>query len=65
MSSGWGQSVICGAQWQNKGQQSQTQEVPCEHEGELLDFASGRPPEQSAQRGSGVSFSGNNPNVPG
>ena len=38
MSGEWGQALSSGAQWQDKGQWAQTeaQEVPSEHEEELL-----------------------------
>ena len=38
MSGGWVQTLFSGAQWQDKGQRAQTEaeEVPSEHEEELL-----------------------------
>ena len=38
VSGGWGQTLFSGAQWQDKRQQAQTeaQEVPAEHEEELI-----------------------------
>ena len=60
VSGGWGQALFSGAQWQDKGQWAQTeaQEVPSEHEEELLPSEGDGALEQSAQRGCGVSFSG-------
>ena len=54
---GWGQTVFSGAQWQDKGQQAQTeaQEVLSEHEEELLPSEGDGALEQAAQRGCGVS----------
>ena len=59
MSGGWGQTIFSGAQWQEKGQRAQTaaQEVPSEHEEELLPSEGDGALEQAAQGGGGVSFS--------
>ena len=60
MSGGWGQTLFSGAQQQDKGQWAQTeaQEVPSEHEEELLPSEGDGALEQVAQGGGGVSFSG-------
>ena len=60
MSGGWGQTLFSGAQWQDKGQRAQTeaQEVPSEHEEELLPSEGDGALEQAAQGGGGVSFCG-------
>jgi len=57
VSGGWGQTLFSGAQRQDKGHQAQTeaQEVPSEHEEELLHFEGDRALEQVAQRGRGFS----------
>ena len=51
--------LFSGAQWQDKGQWAQTeaQEVPSEHEEELLPSEGDGALEQAAQGGCGVSFS--------
>ena len=60
MSGGWGQTLFSGAQQQDNGQRAQTeaQEVPSEHEEELLPSEGDGALEQAAQGGCGVSFSG-------
>ena len=60
MSGRWGQTLFSGAQWQDKGQWAQTeaQEVPSEHEEELLPSEGDGTLAQAAQGGCGVSFSG-------
>jgi len=60
VSGGWGQTLFSGAQRQDKGQRAQTEaeEVPSEHEEELLPSEGDRALAQAAQSGCGVSFSG-------
>ena len=67
MSGGRGQTLSSGAQRQDKGQRAQTeaQEVPAEHEEELLPSEGEGALEQAAQGGCGVSFSGDIPDPPG
>ena len=57
MSGGWGQTLFSGAQGQDKGQWAQTeaQEVPSEHEEELLPSEGDGALEQTTQGGCGVS----------
>ena len=61
-----GQALFSGAQWQDKGQWAQTeaQEVPSEHEEELLSEGDGAL-EHAAQGSCGVSFSGYIEDPPG
>ena len=67
MSGGQGQTLVSGAQRQDKGQRAQTeaQEVPSEHEEELLHFEGDRALEQVAQGGCRFSFSGDVQKTPG
>jgi len=55
-----GRTLSSGAQRQDKGQRAQTEaeEVPAEHEEELLHSEGDRALAQAAQGGCGVSFSG-------
>jgi len=67
VSGGWGQTLFSGAQRQDKGQWAQTgaEEVPSEHEEELLPSEGDGAPAQAAQGGCGVSFSGDIQDPPG
>ena len=67
MSGGRGQTLSSGAQRQDKGQWAQTeaQDVPSEHEEELLPSEGDVALEQAAQGGCGVSFSGGILDPPG
>ena len=62
-----GQTLFSGAQRQDKGQWAQTEaeEVPAEHEEELLPSEGDGALAQAAQGGCGVSFSGDIPDPPG
>ena len=62
-----GHVQTCGAQQQDKGQRAQTEaeEVPAEHEEELLPFEGDGAVEHVAQRGCGVSFFGDIRDLPG
>jgi len=65
VSGGWGQTLFSGAQRQDKGQWAQTeaQEVPSEHEEELLHSEGDGA--LVAQRGCGFSLSGDIQDPPG
>jgi len=67
VSGGRGQTLFSGAQQQDKGQRAQTEaeEVPSEHEEELLPSEVDGAQEQAAQRDCGVSFSGDIQDPPG
>ena len=67
MSGGWGQTLFSGVQRQDKGQRAQTeaQEVLSEHEEELLRSEGNGALKQVAQRGCGVSLSGDIQDPPG
>ena len=67
MSRGWSQTLFSSAQRQDRRQQAQTeaQEVPAEHEEELLHSVGDGALEQSAPGGYGVSFSGHIQDPPG
>ena len=67
VSGGWGQALFSSGQWQDKGQWAQTEgeEVPSEHEEDLLPSEGDGALEQSAQGGYGASFSGDIEDPPG
>jgi len=67
VSGGWGQALFSGAQRQDKGQWAQTEadDVPAEHEEELLPSEAEGALAQAAQGGCGVSFSGDIQDPPG
>ena len=67
VSGGRGQTLFSGAQRQDKGQRAQTEaeEVPAEHEEELLPSEGDGALAQAAQGGCGVSFSGDIQDAPG
>ena len=68
MSGGWGQTLFSGAQRQGtrgKSAQTEAQEVPSEHEEELLPSEGDRALAQAAQGGCGVSSSGDIQDPPG
>jgi len=67
VSGGWGQTLSSGAQRQEKGQQAQTEaeEVPSEHEEELLPSEGDGALAQASQGGCGFSFFGDIQDPPG
>jgi len=67
VSGGWGQTLFSSAQQQDKGQWAQTeaQEVPSEHEEELIPSECGGALEQVAHGGCEVYFSGDIQDPPG
>ena len=67
MSGGWGQALFSGVQRQDKGQWAQTEaeEVPSDHEEELLPSEGDGASEQAAQGGCRVCFCGDIQDLPG
>ena len=67
VSEGWGQTLFSSAQRKDKGQwaQIEAQEVPSEHEEDLLPSEVDGALEQAAQGGCGISLSGDIQDPPG